>query len=237
MDVPTLFASNLRTFSNNAVTDLQYAGLTQDEALSREALQVAAGLFDMWDQRPKRLQDEDWAEEVAVMEAGQELWTMWSLKEWVQEAPYFKFFLVYSKAMVPGWRSVTLADINMSDTIEMPLFEEDNKDFETLPVRKSYSTSEGVGKRKVAAISGGVNMGSGPSNTRPTKISKTGSGQPSTKPAKAMVDISAAHATDKDSVDEGLEGDIAGRMQWSTRALVQLAPHGERVEFREAEGL
>ncbi|KAG6848815.1 hypothetical protein C0991_012450, partial [Blastosporella zonata] len=65
MDVPTLFASNLQTFSNNTVTDLQYAGLTRDEALSREALQVAAGLFEMWDQRPKRLQDEDWTEEAA----------------------------------------------------------------------------------------------------------------------------------------------------------------------------
>ncbi|KAG6838396.1 hypothetical protein C0991_011925, partial [Blastosporella zonata] len=94
MDVPTLFASNLRTFSNNAITDLQYAGLTRDEALSREALQVAAGLFEMWDQRPERLQDEDWAEEAVVMEAGQELWTMWSLKEWAQEAPYNKFFAV-----------------------------------------------------------------------------------------------------------------------------------------------
>ncbi|KAG6847863.1 hypothetical protein C0991_001311, partial [Blastosporella zonata] len=94
MDVPTLFASNLRTFSNNAITDLQYAGLTQDETLLREALQVAAGLFDMWDQRPERLQDEDWAEEMAVMEAGQDLWTMWSLKEWAQEAPYSKFFSV-----------------------------------------------------------------------------------------------------------------------------------------------
>ncbi|KAG6851497.1 hypothetical protein C0991_008576, partial [Blastosporella zonata] len=72
MDVPTLFASNLCTFSNNAITDLQYAGLTQDEALSREALQVAAGLFDMWDQRPERLQDEDWTEETAVLEAGQD---------------------------------------------------------------------------------------------------------------------------------------------------------------------
>ncbi|KAG6863542.1 hypothetical protein C0991_005210 [Blastosporella zonata] len=186
MDVPTLFASNLRTFSNNAVTDLQYAGLTRDEALSHEALQVAAGLLD---QRPKKLQDEDWTKEAAMMEAGQDLWTMWSLREWVQEAPYNKFF-----------------------SVEMPLFEEDNKDFETSPVRKPYSTSEGLGKWKAAAISGGASMGSGPSNTRPTKVSKTGSGQPSTKPAKAMVDISAAHATDKDSVDEGLEGDIAVRM-------------------------
>ncbi|KAG6838575.1 hypothetical protein C0991_010476 [Blastosporella zonata] len=79
-------------------------------------------------------------------------------------------------------------------------------------------------------------MGSGPSNARPAKISKTGSGQPSTKQTKAPVDISGAHATDKDSVDEGLEGDIAVRVQWSTRALVRLAPHEERVEFREAEG-
>ncbi|KAG6858687.1 hypothetical protein C0991_002211, partial [Blastosporella zonata] len=94
MDVPTLFASNLQTFSNNAITDLQYAGLTRDETLSREALQVAAGLFKMWDQRPKRLQDEDWAEEMAVLEAGQELWTVWSLKEWAQEMPYYKFFSV-----------------------------------------------------------------------------------------------------------------------------------------------
>ncbi|KAG6863641.1 hypothetical protein C0991_004442, partial [Blastosporella zonata] len=210
MDVPTLFASNLRTFSNNAITDLQYAGLTRDETLSREALQVAAGLFEMWDQRPKKLQDEEWMQEAAVMEAGQDLWTMWSLKEWAQEAPYYKFFSV---AMAPGRRSVALADINMTDTLEMPLFEEDNKDFETSP-----------------------SMGSGPSNARPTKISKTGSGQPSTKQAKAMVDILAAHATDKDSVDEGLEGDIAVRMQWSTRAVVRLAPHSERLEFREAEG-
>ncbi|KAG6850544.1 hypothetical protein C0991_010308 [Blastosporella zonata] len=187
----------------------------------------------MWDQRPERLQDEDWAEEAVVMEAGQELWTMWSLKEWAQEAPYNKFFSV---AMVPGRRSVALADINMGDTMEMPLFEEDNKDFETSPVRKSYSTSERLGKRKAAAISGGASMSSGPSNARPTKVSKTGSGQPSTKQAKAPVDISGAHATDKDSVNEGLEGDIAVRVQWSTRALVRLAPHGERVEFREVEG-
>ncbi|KAG6851161.1 hypothetical protein C0991_009531, partial [Blastosporella zonata] len=192
MDVPTLFASNLRTFSNNAVTDLQYAGLTRDEGLSREALQVAAGLFNMWDQRPKRLQDEQWTEEAAVMEAGQELWTMWSLKEWAQEMPYYKFFSV---AMVPGRRLVALADINMGSTLEMPLFEEDNKDFETLPVRKSYSTLERLGKRKAAAISGGTSMGSGPSNARPTKVSKTGSGQPSTKQAKVPVDISGAHVT------------------------------------------
>ncbi|KAG6860125.1 hypothetical protein C0991_012240 [Blastosporella zonata] len=114
--------------------------------------------------------------------------------------------------MVPGRRSVTLADINIGDTLEMPLFKEDNKDFETSPVRKSYSTSEGLGKRKAAAISGRASMGSGPSNARPTKISKTGSGQPSTKQPKAMVDILAAHATDKDSVNEGLEGDIAVRV-------------------------
>ncbi|KAG6858419.1 hypothetical protein C0991_002825, partial [Blastosporella zonata] len=79
-------------------------------------------------------------------------------------------------------------------------------------------------------------MSSGPSNARPTKVSKTGSGQPSTKQIKAPVDISGAHATDKDSVDEGLEGDIAVRVRWSTRALVRLAPHGERVEFWEAKG-
>ncbi|KAG6839399.1 hypothetical protein C0991_002938 [Blastosporella zonata] len=218
MDVPTLFASNLRTFSNNAITDLQYAGLTRDELLLREALQVAAGLFDMWDQCPKRLQDEDWAEETAVLEAGQELW-------------------MYPKAMVPGRRSVALADINMTDTIEMPLFEEDNKDFETSPVQKPYSTSEGLGKRKAAEILGRAGMGSGPSNARPTKVSKTGSGQPLTKQAKVPVDISGAHVTDKDLVDEGLEGDIAVWVQWSTRALVRLAPHGKRVEFWEAEGL
>ncbi|KAG6858683.1 hypothetical protein C0991_002216, partial [Blastosporella zonata] len=107
----------------------------------------------MWDQRPKRLQDEQWTEEAAVMEAGQELWTMWSLKEWAQEMPYYKFFSV---AMVPERRSVALADINMTDAQEMPLFEEDNKDFETSPVQKSYSTSEGLGKRKAAKISGGA---------------------------------------------------------------------------------
>ncbi|KAG6859471.1 hypothetical protein C0991_000644, partial [Blastosporella zonata] len=146
----------------------------------------------MWDQRPEKLQDEEWTEEAAVMEAGQDLWTMWSLKEWAQEAPYYKFFSV---AMVPGRRSVALADINMTDTHEMPLFEEDNKDFETLPVRKPYATSEGLGKRKAAEISGGVSMGSGPSNARPTKVSKTGSGQPSTKQAKVPVDISGAHVT------------------------------------------
>ncbi|KAG6863497.1 hypothetical protein C0991_005396 [Blastosporella zonata] len=233
MDVLTLFASNLRTFSNNAITDLQYAGLTRDKPLLRKALQVAAGLFKMWDQHPKRLQDEDWAEETAVMEAGQELWTMWSLKEWAQEMPYYKFFSV---AMVPGQRPLALADINMTDTQEMPLFEEDNKDFETSLVRKPYSTSESLRKRKAHEILGGVNMDSGPSSARPAKVSKTGPGQPSTKPAKVPIDILGAHATDKDSVDEGLEGDIAVHVRWSTRALVRLAPHSERLEFWEAKG-
>ncbi|KAG6850885.1 hypothetical protein C0991_009965 [Blastosporella zonata] len=144
------------------------------------------------------------------MEAGQELWTMWSLKEWAQEMPYYKFFSV---AMVPERRSVALADINMTDAQEMPLFKEDNKDFETSP-----------------------SMGSGPSNTRPTKVSKTGSGQPSTKQAKVPIDILGAHATDKDSVDKGLEGSIAVRVRWSTRAIVKLAPHSERLECLEAEG-
>ncbi|KAG6863415.1 hypothetical protein C0991_005918, partial [Blastosporella zonata] len=104
--------------------------------------------------------------------------------------------------------------------LEMPPFEEDNKDFETSPVQKPYSTSEGLGKRKAREILGRVSMGSGPSSARPAKISKTGSGQPSTKQAKAMVDISAAHATDKDLINEGLEGDIAVRVCWSTRAIV-----------------
>ncbi|KAG6863913.1 hypothetical protein C0991_002113 [Blastosporella zonata] len=168
MDVPTLFALNLQTFSNNVITDLQYFGLTRDEPLSREALQVAAGLFKMWDQRPERLQDKEWAEETAVMEAGQDLWTMWSLREWAQEMPYYKFFSMTPKAMVPGQRSVALANINMTNMQEMPLFEEDNKDF--------------------------------------------------------------------DLVDEGLEGEIAVWVQWSTRAIVMLAPHSERLEFWAAEG-
>ncbi|KAG6839308.1 hypothetical protein C0991_003807 [Blastosporella zonata] len=233
MDVPTLFASNLRTFSNNAITDLQYAGLTWDKPLSREALQVAAGLFDMWAQRPKRLQDKAWTEEAVVMEAGQDLWTMWSLQEWAQEMPYYKFFSV---AMVPGRQSVALADINMTDTQEMPLFEEDNKDFVTLPVQKPFASSKSLGKRKAGAISGRVSMDSGPSNARPSKVSKTGSGQPSTKQAKPPVDILDAHPTNKDLVDKGLEGDIAVQVQWSMRALVRLAPHSERVEFWEVEG-
>ncbi|KAG6852131.1 hypothetical protein C0991_002798 [Blastosporella zonata] len=187
----------------------------------------------MWDQCPKKLQDKEWMEEAAVMEAGQDLWMMWSLKEWAQEAPYYKFFSV---AMVPGWRLVALADINMTDTQEMPLFKEDNKDLETSPVQKPYASSKSLGKRKAREILGRVNMDSGPSSARPSKASKTGSGQPSTKQAKAMVDILGAHGTDKDLVNEGLEGDIAVQVQWSTRALVRLAPHSERLEFWEAEG-
>ncbi|KAG6839109.1 hypothetical protein C0991_005728, partial [Blastosporella zonata] len=104
---------------------------------------------------------------------------MWSLKEWAQEMPYYKFFSV---AMVPGQRSVALADINMGDTQEMPLFKEDNKDFETSPVQKPWaSSSKSLGKRKADAISGRV---------------------------------------DKDSIDEGLEGEIAVRCQQCTTAKV-----------------
>ncbi|KAG6851658.1 hypothetical protein C0991_007286 [Blastosporella zonata] len=124
----------------------------------------------------------------------------------------------------------------MTDTQEMPLFKEDNKDFMTSPVQKPFASSKSLGKRKAREILGGVNMGSGPSNVRPSKVLKTGSGQPSTKQAKAPVDIWEAHPTDKDSVDEGLEGDIAVRVRWSTRAIMRLAPHSERVEFREVKG-
>ncbi|KAG6839469.1 hypothetical protein C0991_002281 [Blastosporella zonata] len=187
----------------------------------------------MQDQHPKKLQDEEWTEEAAVMEAGQDLWTMWSLKEWAQEMPYYKFFSV---AMVPGWQSVALADINMTDTQEMPLFKEDNKDFVTLPVQKPFASSKSLGKRKAAEILGGVSMGSGPSNARPTKVLKTGSGQPSTKQTKVPVDVLGAHATDKDLVDEGLEGDIVVCVRWSTRAIVKLVPHSERLEFWEGKG-
>ncbi|KAG6858015.1 hypothetical protein C0991_004022 [Blastosporella zonata] len=58
--------------------------------------------------------------------------------------------------MVPGRRSVALADINMTDTQEMPLFEEDNKDFVTLPVQKPLASSKSLGKRKAKEILGGV---------------------------------------------------------------------------------
>ncbi|KAG6851938.1 hypothetical protein C0991_004785 [Blastosporella zonata] len=78
---------------------------------------------------------------------------------------------------------------------EMPLFEEDNKDFVTSPVRKPFASSKSLGKRKAGTILGRVNMDSGPSNTRPSKVSKMGSGQPSTKQAKAPVDILEAHPT------------------------------------------
>ncbi|KAG6863253.1 hypothetical protein C0991_007175 [Blastosporella zonata] len=105
----------------------------------------------------------------------------------------------------------------MTDTQEMPLFEEDNKDFETSPVRKPYATSESLGKRKAHGILGRVNMDSGPSSARPTKVLKTGSGQPSTKQAKVPIDISGAHATDKDLVDEGMEGDIACQQCTTTK--------------------
>ncbi|KAG6851744.1 hypothetical protein C0991_006568, partial [Blastosporella zonata] len=133
-------------------------------------------------------------------------------------------------ALVPGRQSVTLANIKMGDTQEMPVFEEDNKDFETLPVQKPWALSKSLGKRKAGAILGRVNMDSGPSNARPSKVSKTGSGQPSTKQAKPLLDILDAHPTEKDSIDKGLEGEIAVRVKWTTRALVRLAPHSERVE-------
>ncbi|KAG6851708.1 hypothetical protein C0991_006821, partial [Blastosporella zonata] len=210
MATATAFASNLWTFSTNTITNLQYAGLTWDEPLLREALQVAASLFNLWDQCPKRLQDEEWEQAAAVMEAGQDLWMVWSLKEWVQEMPYYKFF----SAMVPGQRLVALADVNMGDMQEIPLFKEDNKDFVTSLVQKPWVSSKSLGKRKAGAILGRVNMDSGPSNARPSnarpsKVSKTGSGPPSTKQAKPLVDILEAHPTDKDSIDEGLEGEIA----------------------------
>ncbi|KAG6863388.1 hypothetical protein C0991_006298, partial [Blastosporella zonata] len=112
MDVPTASASNLGIFSTNAITDLQYAGMTRDEPLSREALQVAAGLFNLWDQRPERLQDEEWAQETAVMEAGQDLWAVWSMRDWAQEMPYYRFFSV---ALAPERRSVALVDVNMTE--------------------------------------------------------------------------------------------------------------------------
>ncbi|KAG6852723.1 hypothetical protein C0991_009545 [Blastosporella zonata] len=147
--------------------------------------------------------------------------------------PFYKFFSV---AIVPGWRSVALADINMTDTQEMPLFEEDNKDFVTSLVQKPFASSKSLGKRKAREILGGVNMDSGPSNARPLKVLKTRSGQPSTKQAKAVVDILVAHATDKDLVNEGLEGDVAVWVRWSTRAVVRLVPHGERLEFWETKG-
>ncbi|KAG6839497.1 hypothetical protein C0991_002143, partial [Blastosporella zonata] len=127
------------------------------------ALKVAASLFNLWDQRPERLQDEEWDQAVAVMEAGRDLWMVWSLKEWAQEMPYYKFFSV---AMVPGWQSVTLNDINMGNTQEMPLFEEDNKDFETLLVQNPWASSKSLGKRKAGAILGRVSMDSGPSNDK-----------------------------------------------------------------------
>ncbi|KAG6864075.1 hypothetical protein C0991_000336 [Blastosporella zonata] len=233
MTAPAAFTSNLCTFSTNTITNLQYAGLTRDKPLSREALQVAAGLFDMWDNHPKRLQDKEWDQVEAVMAGfvdGLELEGVGARNALLQ------VFLGNFKAMVPGQRSGTLANINMGDTQEMPLFEEDNKDFETLPVRKPWASSKSLGKRKAGAILGRVNMDSGPSNARPSKVSKMGSRQPSTKQARPLVDILDAHPTEKDSIDKGLEGEIVVWVGWTTRAIVKLALHSERVEFWEVKG-
>ncbi|KAG6851474.1 hypothetical protein C0991_008874, partial [Blastosporella zonata] len=65
--------------------------------------------------------DEDWAQEAVVMEAGQDLWTVWSARDWAQEMPYYRFFSV---ALAPERQLVALADVNMGDTLEMPLFKQ-----------------------------------------------------------------------------------------------------------------
>ncbi|KAG6863611.1 hypothetical protein C0991_004619 [Blastosporella zonata] len=95
----------------------------------------------------------------------------------------------------------------MADTQEMPLFEEDNKDFETLPIQNPWaSSSKSLGKRKAVAILGRVNMDSGSSTARPSNVSKMGSGQPSTRQARPLVDILDDQPTEKDSIDEDWRG-------------------------------
>ncbi|KAG6847671.1 hypothetical protein C0991_001527, partial [Blastosporella zonata] len=53
---------------------------------------------------------------------------------------------------------------------------------------------------------------------------------------KSMADMAGSHATTRFTIDEGWEGTIGVRLNWTTRAIVQLAPYAERLAYRAAQG-
>ncbi|KAG6851482.1 hypothetical protein C0991_008679, partial [Blastosporella zonata] len=54
---------------------------------------------------------------------------------------------------------------------------------------------------------------------------------------KTMADMAGSHATTRFTVDEGWEGTIGVHLNWTTRAVVKLAPYAERLAYRAAQGL
>ncbi|KAG6838482.1 hypothetical protein C0991_011263, partial [Blastosporella zonata] len=53
---------------------------------------------------------------------------------------------------------------------------------------------------------------------------------------KTMADMAGSHATTRFTVDEGWEGTIGVRLNWTTRAVVKLAPYAERLAYWAAQG-
>ncbi|KAG6838467.1 hypothetical protein C0991_011453, partial [Blastosporella zonata] len=51
-----------------------------------------------------------------------------------------------------------------------------------------------------------------------------------------MADMAGSHPTTRFTIDEGWEGTIGVRLNWTTRAIVQLAPYAERLAYRAAQG-
>ncbi|KAG6839247.1 hypothetical protein C0991_004407 [Blastosporella zonata] len=52
----------------------------------------------------------------------------------------------------------------------------------------------------------------------------------------SMDDMAGSHATTRFTVDEGWEGTIGVHLNWTTRAVVKLAPYAERLAYQAAQG-
>ncbi|KAG6839640.1 hypothetical protein C0991_000596, partial [Blastosporella zonata] len=53
---------------------------------------------------------------------------------------------------------------------------------------------------------------------------------------KSMADLVGSHPTTRILVDEGLEGTIGVRLNWTTWAVVKLAPYPERLAYQATQG-
>ncbi|KAG6864126.1 hypothetical protein C0991_012261 [Blastosporella zonata] len=187
----------------------------QDKESAREAIKFAAEALQLWEEWLMHLVNMEWSGAAYILAATQELWNEWCGANWSMMAPFGHFF----EEPPSRGDNVNMEDKGGMDLASMAVKAEQDARaawalFWEERTKRAKRAKRRAGKCKAFVLQ--VN------NLEPPlpKVAKQAGGQGSMRFL----------------VDEGLEGTIGVHLNWTTWAVVKLAPYAERLAYRAAQG-
>ncbi|KAG6838428.1 hypothetical protein C0991_011707, partial [Blastosporella zonata] len=173
----------------------------------------------------------EWTGAEDISAAMQALWEEWSEANWSMTAPFGHFF--------EG--SPSRDEINIGDGGEMAMASSAQEAKAEARAAWALLQDKGTGRAERAKSRASKQKAVDDLESPTPKVAKRAGGRrPSVNQnpsfQKTMADMAGSHATTRFTVDEGWEGTIGVCLNWTTRAVVKLAPYAERLAYRAAQG-